>query len=205
MTDLFYSEKLYDPSCSAAAFFTAVGETPALIVASLAAASLFTLLPKCRLPEEIKRRILRFALYAAATLMLSAAAVFALKHFWGRIRYADLKTPDDFTPWYVPGTKGAGSSFPSGHAAMASLALLGYDFLKYFGLRGRAAALILGSAFVAAVSVSRVILGAHYVSDVLAGIAITLIIKQISGYFILKKGSLNSKYSPHSQEACPAK
>lgn len=65
----------------------------------------------------------------------------------------------------------AGHSFPSAHSATAVALYATLAFLAARGLEGRAriAALGLGGLVVAAVGLSRVHLGAHYPSDVLAG------------------------------------
>ena len=195
--DLYLSQLLFEHEAAWAEIVSAVAKFPGY--AALATGVVMLTLSIKRRDDDGTGK----AVYLISGVALTVIVVFVLKELTARRRFIELGSPEAYYENFGFGM--GGDSFPSGHAAMASLALLGYDFLKYFGLRGRAAALILGSAFVAAVSVSRVILGAHYISDVLAGIAITLIIKQISGYFILKKGSLNSRYSPHSQEACPAK
>lgn len=202
MTDLFVSEKLYNPDSAFALFFSAIGKAPALIAVIFAAAALMTFLPACKLKAEAKKKLLRFALHASLTLFLSAATVLIVKRLWGRIRYSDLTDTGDFTPWYIRGT-GGGSSFPSGHAAMAALIFLCYDAVKYFDKKFAIPTAAICLAFTLSVAAARIISGAHYLSDVIAGILITLAAKAISGHMILKKGNLKPEDLPRSSEAYP--
>lgn len=64
-------------------------------------------------------------------------------------------------------------SFPSAHA-MGSMALVAALAVLAWPTRARVPVLVLGGAFVVAVGVSRVYLGVHYPSDVLAGWAAAL-------------------------------
>jgi membrane-associated phospholipid phosphatase len=91
-----------------------------------------------------------------------------LKTFWGRIRFRDLAgNYSKFSPWYIPQGITGNESFPSGHAAMGwmllSLFVLFVDqsFRKRLIIKG----LIISWAI--AVCISRVIIGAHYASDVI--------------------------------------
>ena len=187
MTDLYISDLMYDPNSAVAEFFTFIGETPAIAAALFALLSPLVLLKRFRIPDTKRELILRFALQTALSLTLSVAAVYAIKHFWGRIRYTDLKSAADFTPWYSPGAAGTGDSFPSGHAAMAAFSFLPFVYLKYTGSRLRYLAFALAAAFTAAVAFSRIVLGAHYLSDVTAGIAITAISLILSGVVVPKR------------------
>ena len=93
----------------------------------------------------------------------AGATVYSLKEIVGRLRPAEMYQA------YLE----TGFAFPSGHAAL-SLAL--YGFLSYLAWkylpRGRAIAMIVLAALLsAAIGFSRLYLGVHYLSDVLAGFA----------------------------------
>ena len=96
--------------------------------------------------------------------------VFPLKIFWGRIRFRDLaENYSNFSAWYVPQGFTGNDSFPSGHAAMDWMFLSLFVFIadKPFYKRIILKGLIISWAL--AVCVSRVVIGAHYTSDVLFG------------------------------------
>ncbi|NHJ85297.1 MAG: phosphatase PAP2 family protein [Asgard group archaeon] len=94
------------------------------------------------------------------------------KWLWGRVRFRQLVNIgfEFYTPWYIPnGPSSVYASFPSGHTAMGwvflPLLILLFkrekrDFLTYFGTL----LIISWGVFVA---LSRVIIGAHFASDVL--------------------------------------
>ena len=93
-----------------------------------------------------------------------------LKIFWGRIRFKDLTGYySDFTPWYLPQGITGNQSFPSGHASMGFMMIALFVFIvdKPFYKRIILKGLIISWAL--AVCVSRVVIGAHFTSDVLFG------------------------------------
>ena len=91
-----------------------------------------------------------------------AALGLALKVIVGRARPV---LPD-------PVSTAPGMSFPSGHALGASIGccLLLLLTLRFLPRRGRIAAIIAAAVIVGTVALARVVLGVHFVSDVLAGI-----------------------------------
>ena len=93
-----------------------------------------------------------------------------VKYFWGRVRFRELDSAfSQFTPWYLPQGITGSDSFPSGHAAMGwmLLALLILLTNKIQWVKCLAFVLIFFWALVLAFS--RVVIGAHYASDVLFG------------------------------------
>jgi membrane-associated phospholipid phosphatase len=110
------------------------------------------------------RREAHHATWLFVTVFGGTALGVALKVIVGRARPV---LPD-------PVATASGLSFPSGHALGASIGccLLLLITLRFLPRGGRIAAVITAAAIVCAVALSRVVLGVHFVSDVLAGIAL---------------------------------
>jgi len=112
------------------------------------------------------RRLWGLALACAVVTGGAGALNQALKQLFQRVR-----------PEYVHGYANAdGWSFPSGHA---SAALAVYGFACYLALRSlpvrwHVPCLATAAALIAAIGVSRVLLQVHYLSDVIAGFALSL-------------------------------
>lgn len=113
-------------------------------------------------------------IFSKVTLMMGVFGyllfVQPLKVFWGRIRYRDLEALySDFTPWYIPNGISGHESFPSGHSAM------GFVLISFFILFKNKKMLLKYGIYsfivfwALAVAASRVIIGAHYLSDVIVG------------------------------------
>ena len=104
------------------------------------------------------------ATWLVITVFGGAALGFGLKEIVGRARPV---LPD-------PVSTAPGLSFPSGHALGASIGccLLLLITLRFLPRGGRVAAVIAAVLIVGAVALARVVLGVHFVSDVLAGITL---------------------------------
>ena len=104
------------------------------------------------------------ATWLVVTVFGGAALGFALKEIVGRARPV---LPD-------PVSTAPGMSFPSGHALGASIGccLLLLIALRFLPRGGRVAAVIAAGLIVGVVGFARVVLGVHFVSDVLAGITL---------------------------------
>lgn len=106
----------------------------------------------------------RHATWLLVTVFGGAALGFMLKAVIGRARPV---LPD-------PVATAPGLSFPSGHALGASIGccLLLLIALCFLPRRGRAAAVVVAVLVVISVALARVVLGVHYVSDVLGGVTL---------------------------------
>ena len=104
------------------------------------------------------------ATWLVVTVFGGAVLGLALKEIIGRARPV---LPD-------PVATAPGMSFPSGHALGASTGccLLLLIALRFFSRGGRVAAVIAAVVIVGTVALARVVLGVHFVSDVLAGITL---------------------------------
>ncbi len=93
-----------------------------------------------------------------------------IKLLWGRVRFRDLASGFvDYTPWFLPQGITGNKSFPSGHTAMGwmflPLLITVKDRRNTNTVKILAYILILGWGLF--VGLSRIIVGAHYASDVL--------------------------------------
>jgi membrane-associated phospholipid phosphatase len=104
------------------------------------------------------------AAWLVVTVFGGSALGFGLKELVGRTRPV---LPD-------PVSTAPGLSFPSGHALGASIGccLLLLITLRFLPRSGRIAAVAAAALIVGAVALARVVLGVHFVSDVLAGITL---------------------------------
>lgn len=112
----------------------------------------------------VYRRAPRLAAWAVTTITVGGLLGLWLKVIVARTR-PHLPNPVDFAP---------GSSFPSGHAVNVTLGVgvLVLLLLPVLSRRGRAIAWITGAVIIASVAYTRVALGVHWVSDVVAGVVL---------------------------------
>ena len=111
------------------------------------------------------------AAWVVALSLLSIPAFWAMKLLWARAR-------PDATLFHVA-VPTAGSSFPSGHAADGTAFFGALAALAWIHLERRAyrVPVVLGLALVPlGIDLSRVVLGAHWTSDVLGGSALGMLI-----------------------------
>ena len=105
-----------------------------------------------------------------------------LKFLWRRTRPVNvLAGKGDYTPFFVPNFDGNDVSFPSGHVA-AALVLLPVIYLLIGQRRFAAAAIAIAVTvgWAGAVSVGRIVYGAHYLTDVVFSIGTALFFVPLS-------------------------
>lgn len=163
----------------------------AVIALALLGAAIYT--AWC-VPREKSRQAVAFAVTAIVYFIAVIVVMNVMKSFWGRMRIREMTDPlTQFTPWYVITPRGgfnnAYASFPSGHAMNAAGSILLCQlptFLPAFAGKER---MLKGIAllWVLAVCVSRIIMGAHFASDVTMGVMLSLLLFEIIRGVVYRK------------------
>ena len=147
-----------------------------MIILVLAVFNLLIIFPFRRL--KFSERTLRFSKVSILLGLFGyLLSVQPLKHLWGRVRFRDLDPLySNFTPWFVPNFLSGGQSMPSGHSAMAWVLLPLLILIPAKNKKLRILLLLLIIAWGLTVCLSRIVIGAHYASDVLVGACIVIFI-----------------------------
>lgn len=136
-------------------------------------------------------RVLRKVSIIGSVLAIAAVLVITvIKMFWGRLRFRSMQDNLElFTPWYLPQgftTNNEYMSLPSGHSANSSVIIM-ITLLPYLYPRLNKSRKLLFAVvvlWILCVMVSRIVVGAHFASDVTLGMTLS-----ISMFFLL-----NNKY-----------
>jgi membrane-associated phospholipid phosphatase len=113
-----------------------------------------------------------------------------LKSVWGRIRYRDLHSMAEFCVWYKPCGRISNYSFPSGHTAAISVILCFLQWKHNPYERVSLLRYVLVAGGIALMAISRMMMGAHFLSDTIAGFLITYTLYLIWKYHFRKRGIL---------------
>lgn len=130
--------------------------------------------------EDTLKKYFLVAWKCVLAAILTFAIIWALKLVWGRVRPRQLTMGGGYfayTPWYLPQGFTGYFSFPSGHTANATVILSLLYYFRFIPEKCKfikPIATVLLSVWIILVALSRVIVGAHFLSDVLFGAAITL-------------------------------
>lgn len=148
------------------------------VLAALAIAIAFIMLTLF-MSERTLIKYFDIALHCVIAAVATFAIIWALKLVWGRVRPRQLFGDAVFTSWYLPQGFTGYFSFPSGHTANATVVFSGAYYLRFLpkkhaGLKPLILAVL--GIWTALVAFSRVVVGAHFLSDVLFGAAVTVAI-----------------------------
>lgn len=143
------------------------------------------LLARC-VPEKYAHRAVTYAVTAIVYFIAVIVIMNLLKSCMGRMRMREMTDPlTQFTRWYVVNDRGGFNdiyaSFPSGHS-MNSAAVILVTLLPSFvpALAGKRKLLhILAYVWIILVGSSRIVMGAHFASDVTVGILLSLLLFEI--------------------------
>ncbi len=126
--------------------------------------------------KKIKPALVTVVAVGLATLVI----ISSIKTVWGRERFRAMEDISHFTRWYIPVGRAlddAHKSFPSGHTSNAViLYTLSFIFDRLGDKKKATAAKVLAILWVALVMFSRMVCGAHFLSDTCAGAIITMTI-----------------------------
>lgn len=132
-------------------------------------------------PETSYPTLRKYAWVAVLTLLTETIVVNLIKFGWSRVRYRDLvESTSAFSAWFIPnGFTGNTDhmSFPSGHVANAAVILF-ITLLPnvYLNLQKYRKLLVIFSfIWIALIMVSRIIMGAHFLSDTIVGMWVTIL------------------------------
>lgn len=123
-------------------------------------------------------------------VIISFTAIFLvteiMKNIWGRMRFFEMLRTNDysgFTDWWVMKGRPASDifkSFPSGHTSAAASILILLKLDSYFKIEKAKMLKIFLIAWPIFVFISRILDGAHFLSDVSAGLLIAIIISYLA-------------------------
>ena len=156
--------------------------------------------------DNIKKQFV-FAVYILATIAL--AQIFRVSKLVNkRVRYRAINAYGDeslFTPWYkfngypdsfknlvaLAGTEDAVKSFPSGHTlaggAFFTLVALPYVFEKLSRAWWKTLFYAISFGYVATVAVARIIMGAHYFTDVFFALGVSFFSAEFMIWLLFRK------------------
>lgn len=125
-------------------------------------------------PDEFKRPLFTAAVIGVGVMTAQLLTVDIMKNLWGRVRFRDLLSSgscDGFTAWFVINGKNGNKSFPSGHTAGAGMSylLMLLPFIDKKRQKYRAVYFWCPFIYTSAVALTRLVMGAHYLSDVAVG------------------------------------
>ena len=154
--------------------------TVVVVIVALVYAALALFIVK-KTPESKYPLLRRLAWVAVLTLLTETLMINLVKFGWSRIRFRDLVDNTElFTAWFIPNGFSWNTdhmSFPSGHVGNASvilfITLLPSVYLKLSKYQN---ALLMGSfVWIVLIAISRIIMGAHFISDTIVGMWVTII------------------------------
>lgn len=140
------------------------------------------------LSKEENKSLRQAAIIGILTFVAAILVINIIKMFWGRLRFRSMEAPyNEFSLWFIPQgltTNNEYMSFPSGHSANSAV-IWWITLLPTFvvSLRGKEKYLKgIAGAWIVMVMISRVIMGAHFASDVTMGATLSI----VSFYLISK-------------------
>lgn len=138
---------------------------------------------RCQLNQTLCRQLTRVIFITLFAIAFTLIVVSVLKVLAGRLRFRDMKSLQQFVPWYIFHPFSGNYSFPSGHTANAAAVFCFYFFIPITHSRWKKFLFAaIPTIIVPVMAVSRIIMGAHYSSDVLFAMGIAVVCWWMSAY-----------------------
>lgn len=141
------------------------------------------------IPDKYKEKIRLTAIIGIIVMFAQIILIEAMKYLWGRVRFRDLlaaKSYDEFTPWYKLNGINGNKSFPSGHTAGAGMSYLMmlFPFISEKWKNKSQICFWIPCIYTSVVAFTRLVMGAHYLSDVTMGgiVSFSIVIIAINIY-----------------------
>lgn len=147
-----------------------------------------------KVERETLEKLKDLALLGLFVSGISFVCTGALKLMWGRVRFRDLSAGfSGFTNLFTINGYTGNKSFPSGHTNAGTSILLVSLIVPRFSSKKWIKNLVkvLCFAYITILAFSRVVVSAHYASDVLCGFAVGFTTLYLTYYVFKRKGVIN--------------
>ena len=161
-----------------------------------------------RMRDVTRRKLLVFLIFASIVCVIAdILAVNVLKFIFSRPRYREMMAAEDFTvysAWYKINAFSLHGhhSFPSGHTASAGalfvLCAIGEVFTEYKSKEKFLAFVV--ALYTVTMAYSRLVLGAHFLSDVTAGFAVAFVTYAVTRYLYFKMTPVEAFLNEETKE-----
>ena len=145
---------------------------------------------------EDRHNFIRVAIIGIIVFVAVPVIIEIIKIIWGRVRFREMSEPFSmFSRWFVPqfgryrSIYSDPSSFPSGHTANATVIFMFMFLSELFPeLRSkRVLFFVLSCIWVLCTGIGRIIMGAHFASDVTFGAVVVIVIIEVTAHYVNKK------------------
>ncbi len=156
--------------------------------------------------HNFSKKNFSFSKVSVYTFIVAGILVEILKNIWGRVRFRDLATGfSNFTAWYLPQGLTGNHSFPSGHAYLGFILIPLFLLFLNKNKIWEWVTIIITVLFGLFISFERVLIGAHFASDVTFSAGIVIVTFLILYKKILPAKSKDKEESPSVKQKTRAK
>ena len=143
-----------------------------------------------RIPYNWIQKHLSFFVFYTFVLLSAVLITTILKLAWGRIRYRDMQDAAQFCVWYKPCGSIGSNSFPSGHTTAFTTLMCWLQWKKNPYEKPSVWRYLLIGTAILFMPLTRMIMGAHFLSDTAMGFLITYGCYLYYRQFFRKRGYL---------------